>query len=135
MSKGEKKIAILLQQAHIKYKQEYSFEGLYGINNRHPLRFDFVIFDKQNKVAACLDFDGRQHFTYVPYFHKTPIAFRRQKEYDIRKNKFCLKNKIPLIRIPYWELENLTLQKIFNTPEFIVKTPNHNINLIQKGVK
>lgn len=133
-SKGEIKVANLLRRGGLQFKQEVSFQGLYGINANHLLRFDFVVY-KGNQIYCCIDFDGRQHFVYVPYFHKSPIAFRRQKEYDIRKNKFCLKNKIPLIRIPYWELENLTLQKIFNTPEFIVKTPNHNINLIQKGVK
>ena len=131
-SKGEIKVANLLRRGGIQFKQEVSFQGLKG--GKDYLRFDFAIY-RNGQLLNLIELDGRQHFTYVPYFHKSPIAFRRQKEYDIRKNKFCLKNKIPLIRIPYWELENLTLQKIFNTPEFIVKTPNHNINLIQKGVK
>ena len=131
MSKGEKKIAELLRAAHLQYKQEVSFKDLKG--SRQPLRFDFIIYEK-NKIIL-LEYDGEQHFMFTQYFHKSSLDFRRQKEYDIRKNKYCLNKKIPLIRIPYWALDNLTLDKIFSTPEFIVRTPYHNINLINKGVR
>ena len=131
VSKGEQKIAELLRAAHLQYRTEVSFNDLKGA--KQPLRFDFVI-DYGRKVII-LEYDGQQHFMYTPYFHKSQLDFRRQKEYDIRKNKYCLNKKIPLIRIPYWALNDLTLDKIFSTPEFIVRTPQHNINLINKGVR
>lgn len=130
-SKGELKVEQLLRQGGIWYKREVEFEGLKG--NYGLLRFDFGVYQR-GKLVALIEVDGAQHFRYTPHFHKSPIGFRRQKEHDIKKNKYCLRNKIPLIRIPYWELENLTLQKIFNTQAFIVRTPSHNIDLIDKGV-
>lgn len=132
MTKGEKKIFNILKQQKISFQQEYSFKELKGA--KELLRFDFAFLYK-GKLFLC-EYDGRQHFEYVKYFHKTPIGFRRQKEYDIRKNKFCLKNKIPLIRVPYWELENLSFQTLLNNESFRVHDPNHNINLMKdRGVK
>lgn len=131
MSKGEERIANLLTKAKIYYKTEVSFEGLKGA--RGLLRFDFVIYSN-NKIICC-EYDGKQHFMYTPHFHRSQLDFRRQKEYDIRKNKYCLNHNVPLIRIPYWALDGLTLEKLFSTPEFIVRTPYHNINLINKGVR
>ncbi len=132
-SKGEKVVANLLRQGGIQYKQEVSFRELKGA--KELLRFDFGVFNK-GKLLALIEIDGIQHFEYTPYFHKNPSTFCKQKEYDIRKNRFCILNNIPLIRIPYWELEDLTLEKIFYNKNFIVKTPIHNMILInQKKVR
>lgn len=128
-SKGEQKVAQLLRQGGIKYRQEIEFKGLKG--SRGLLRYDFGIY-RYGQLVCLIEVDGAQHFRYTPHFHKTQIGFRRQKEHDIKKNKYCLTHKILLIRIPYWELENLTLQKIFNTPSFVVRTATHNIDLIDK---
>ena len=132
MSKGEQKIAKILSQAGIAYRTEVEFQGLKG--SKGNLRFDFACY-KNGRLACLIEVDGRQHFEYTPFFHKSKIAFRRQKEHDIKKNKFCLKNGITLIRVPYWELDNLTLQTLFYDKSFRVKDPNHNINLINKGVR
>ena len=44
-------------------------------------------------------------------------------------------NKIPLIRVPYWDLEDLTLQKVLTNPAYLVKSKYHIDNLIATGVK
>lgn len=44
-------------------------------------------------------------------------------------------NKIPLIRVPYWDLEDLTLQKVLTNPDYLVKSKYHIDNLIATGVK
>ena len=46
-------------------------------------------------------------------------------ELDRRKNGFCLINNIPLIRIPYWDLEELTLKKILTNSEYNSSFPFH----------
>ena len=129
-SKGEEKITKLLTAARIPFKREVSFKNLKGFYNK-PLRFDFAIFSK-NKLIACIDFDGVQHFQYTPHFQKTKNDFYKQLEYDRLKNKFCLLNKIPLIRIPYWDLEGLTIDKIFKTEKYRVKNKDHNIQLARE---
>ena len=124
-SKGEQKIINLLLSGGIKFEREYTFKNLHGQNNS-LLRFDFAIFNNRNKLIACIEFDGKQHFQYTPYFHKNKFAFQKQQEWDRKKNKYCLLNNIPLIRIPYWDLEDLTLQKIFYSPAYRVKNKYHN---------
>ena len=56
-------------------------------------------------------------------------------ELDRRKNGFCLINNIPLIRIPYWDLEELTLKKILTNSEYRVVSKYHTDNLIQQRCK
>lgn len=123
-SKGEAKIANLLAGAGIQFKQEVSFKGLVG-KKKVPLRFDFALF-KNGKLVCLLDFDGRQHFEFVSYFYKTWSAFQKAKERDRIKNKFCLLNNIPLIRVPYWDYDILTLQGILTNPQYKVKSIYHN---------
>ena len=130
MSKGEQKIYSILARAGVSFKQEVEFKGLYGAKNV-PLRFDFVVYNQYGQVAVCLEYDGRQHFDFTPYFHKSRIDFRRQLEYDMRKNKFCLSHNIPLIRIPYWDIDNITFKEIFTNPLYRVKNKEHNIKLME----
>lgn len=130
-SKGEKKILSILDKNHISYKREVTFEDLTGLK-KIPLRFDFCIY-KNNKIFCLIEMDGIQHFKYVKYFHKTPIGFRKSREWDRRKNAYCLKNRIPLLRIPYWDYDKITLQSIFSTPEYLVRDKFHNDYLINGG--
>ena len=131
MSKGEEKITKLLTAARIPFKREVSFKGLSGANGK-LLRFDFAIFNARGQLLALIEYDGGQHFQYTPHFQKTKNDFYRQLEWDRRKNKFCLLNKIPLIRIPYWDLEDLTIDKIFKTEKYRVKNKDHNIKLARE---
>ena len=125
MSKGEEKIEKLLRSSQFKFKREISFKGLKGKKNV-PLRFDFAIYNSDWKLIALLEIDGAQHFQWPNKFHKTKSQFLQSKERDRQKNKFCLLNQIPLIRIPYWELENITLDKIFSTSQYRVQSIYHN---------
>ncbi len=67
-SKGEIKIEQLLRNGGIKYKREVEFNDLKG--SKAPLRFDFGIYEK-GKLILLLEYDGRQHYEFVPYFHKS----------------------------------------------------------------
>jgi hypothetical protein len=42
---------------------------------------------------------------------------------------------ITLIRVPYWDLEDLTLKKVLSEPSYRVQSKYHNDNLIERGVK
>lgn len=130
MSKGEQKIFSILARAGLKFSQEVSFSGLNG-SHGVPLRFDFAVYDSRGRIAYLLEFDGIQHFQFTPYFHKSKIDFRRQLEWDSKKNKFCLAKGIPLIRIPYWDIDNITLKSIFTNPIYRVKNKDHNLLLAE----
>lgn len=123
MSKGEEIISSLLRSAHIPYEREYTFSDLK--HNGNLLRFDFAILNG-GRAVTLIEYDSEIHFQRVSHFHKTNSQFKQAQERDRIKNKYCLLHNIPLIRIPYWEIENLTYKKIFNTPTFIVRNKFHN---------
>lgn len=123
MSKGEEKISSLLKSAYISYEREYTFPDLK--HNGSLLRFDFAIISCGRPIKL-IEYDSEIHFQRVKHFHKTNSEFKQAQERDRIKNKYCLLHNIPLIRIPYWELENLTYEKIFNTPSFLVRNKFHN---------
>lgn len=131
-SKGEEKIAKILKANKIPFKQEVSFKDLKSLRG-NLLRFDFAIFSK-GKIVALIEFDGEQHFHQVPHFQKTVFEFRQTQEWDRRKNAYCLKKNIPLIRIPYWDYENLTIEKILTNPSYRVTSKFHN-DLLSSEVK
>lgn len=133
MSKGEEKVVEILTKHKIPFEREYSFPGLVGYK-QVPLRFDFVIFNNKHQILACIDFDGKQHYEFVKFFHKTQSGFKKQQEWDRRKNKYCLMHNIPLYRIPYWQLEDLTFEKIFS-PINRVTNKYHIDNIKRSGVK
>lgn len=112
---GEKKIEIILRENNIKFQSEVSFSDLKGIHNGAP-RFDFVIYDKNNKIQRIIEFDGEFHYIHGNFWNSETV-----KENDKIKNEYCRKNNIPLIRIPYWERDNITLEMIMGE-EFLCKS-------------
>jgi mRNA-degrading endonuclease HigB of HigAB toxin-antitoxin module len=103
-SVGEKLIIKYLNENNILYKKEFKFEDLKGVGNGF-LRFDFAIFDSDNKLQFLLEYDGLYH--YKP--KKNIESLIKQQEHDKRKNEYCVKNHIKLIRIPYWEFKNIKI--------------------------
>lgn len=129
-SKGEQAIAKLLRSNGINFKTEISFQDLTSLKG-NLLRFDFAVI-KNGKLVCLIEFDGEQHFKYISHFHKTIANFRQAQEWDRRKNSYCLRKNIPLIRIPYWDLENLTFNKLMTNPSYRVKDKFHNDYLIRR---
>lgn len=124
-SRGEEFLAHILKQANIFFIQEKTFPDL----RKNLLRFDFYI----PKMNLLIEWDGLQHFEQVEFFQKTKKEFLRGKENDRKKNAYCLAKGIKLIRIPYWEQDNIkTFADILNNPHFIVKSIWHNDNLIRE---
>lgn len=122
MSKGEEKISSLLKSARISYEKEYSFSDLKYKNTL--LRFDFAILSCGRPIKL-IEYDGEQHFKHISKFG-TYSDFKHMQENDRRKNAYCIRNNIPLIRIPYWDLDKLTYESIFNTKSYYVTSKFHN---------
>ena len=101
-SSGEIKITQLLTQANIDFKSEYRIKEF---NFNSP--FDFAIF-KQGKLLGLLEYDGEQHFESIEIWGGEE-KLKIQQERDERKNKWCEKNNIRLVRIPYTEYDNLAI--------------------------
>jgi hypothetical protein len=64
------------------------------------------------KLRIAFEYQGVQHYKYVPIFHETR-SFNKQKKWDELKRKKCELNKIILIEVPY----TIDYEKM---PEFIL---------------
>lgn len=106
-SKGERKINTWLKQESLPYDKQYTFEDLIGINGG-LLRFDSVVFsDKEkSKLKMIIEYDGKQHFECIKGW-QTEEQFKLQQYHDKLKNEYCKTNNIKLLRIPYWDFDNI----------------------------
>lgn len=104
---GEKNIVNILEKNNIPFKKEYSFPDLIGKKNV-LYRYDFAIFNKDNKIIRLIEFDGRQHtLDYTPWGEIDTLEERQKR--DKQKDLYALQHNIPLIRIPYTKRDNLNL--------------------------
>ena len=58
------------------------------------------MYNEEHKLA--FEYDGPQHFSFIPFFHSTQDDFLKQIERDRLKDKLCHDNNIKLIRIPFF---------------------------------
>lgn len=77
--------------------------------------FDFYINNQ-----FLLEYDGPQHFSYSESGWDNLDYFLNITKKDNFKNKWCKENNIPLKRIPYWKLKNLTIEDIMGD-NFLLK--------------
>ena len=103
---GEKNIESILRENNIKFQSEVSFSDLKGVNGGYP-RFDFVLYNSTNTIIRIIEFDGEFHYIDSNIWNSQTV-----KDNDIIKNDYCNKNNIPLVRIPYWERDKITLDMI-----------------------
>lgn len=68
-----------------------------GKNGDYNLELD--CFNPDLKLA--LEYNGIQHYKYVPYFHRSKETFHNQKYRDEIKKYKCRENGINLIEVPY----------------------------------
>lgn len=111
---GERNIARILTTVNIKYKQEYCVEEL----NRK--RFDFAILNAKNEPIRLIEFDGIQHFEATNSVWETSCPFEERQIRDQEKNQWAKDHNIPLVRIPYWERDKITLEMIMED-QYLVK--------------
>lgn len=106
-SQGENKIKNILEQNNILFQQEYSFPNLIFKDTGYQARFDFYVNN-----SYIIEYDGIQHFIQGNGVYDNEQKFTNTKEHDRIKNEYCFKNNIPIIRIPYTELDNITLEML-----------------------
>lgn len=100
---GATKILTLLTNNNINFIEEYSFIDL------PKSRYDFAIIEN-NQIIRLIEFDGEQHFKNIPRWGGLELQQKR----DNIKNEYAISHNIPLVRIPYWEQENITIDLILN---------------------
>ena len=107
-SHGEEIIAQLLTKNNITFSKQYIFNELKGTRGG-VLRFDFAIF-KNNKLIELIEFDGRQHIYGPDGAWTKSYSLDVIQENDKRKNEYCNENNIKLVRVPYYDINHITLE-------------------------
>ena len=100
---GESNIRQILQKNGINYISQYRVE----IDNRLYI-YDFAITEK-DKIIRLIEFDGIQHYGRISGWF-TEARSQELQISDNIKNVYALSHNIPLVRIPYWERDNITLE-------------------------
>ena len=98
-SQGETKILKWLDKNNIEYIHDKPyFNDLIGCGNG-VLKPDFIIKDRK----IWIEYDGEFHYKNI----HNDDSLKKQQEHDKRKDNYAKKNNWKLIRIPYWEFDNI----------------------------
>lgn len=98
-SKGEDVIEDFLSENKIEYLKQHKFASC---KDKRELPFDFYI----PNLNLIIEYDGEQHFKPKEKFGGED-GFINTIIHDAIKNQYCEDNKIKIIRIPYWDFNNI----------------------------
>ena len=117
-SRGHRKIKEILTKHRIPFVEEKRFADLKFDDSGAQARFDFYVNNKY-----IIEYDGRQHFIQGTGVYDNLEKFTKTQKHDLIKNNYCIQHNIPIIRIPYTELDNITLEMLQpETSCFLVDT-------------
>ena len=103
---GERNVEACLKKHQIPYIKQFCFE------QDKRKKYDFAIINDKKEVIRLVEFDGKQHFG------KDGDLWFKSDSYEIRmkrdhiKNQYAKEQNIPLVRIPYWERDKITIDMI-----------------------
>lgn len=101
LSKGEKGIEKYLKEKGIEYISQWSEHNCIY---KKRLRFDFYL----PELNLVIEFQGKQHYEYIPFFHRTKKNYLNCQMRDLRKKEYCKEHKINYLEISYLEQENIS---------------------------
>ena len=97
-SKGEQECRRVLEKYFNK-----SFPSCRPDFLRNPVtggKFNLELDCYNNDLKLAVEYNGAQHYKYIPYFHKNKEAFLNQKYRDDMKRRICKEHRIILIEVP-----------------------------------
>lgn len=107
-------IKSLLTINNIRFETEKIFEDCIFNDTKKKGRFDFYVNNQY-----LIEFDGQQHFSFSGGWNTEEQMLKTQK-HDRIKDRWCQEHNIPIIRIPYWAIDNLTIEDLLLNSKFMV---------------
>ena len=117
-----KKVQDYLDFKKITYIKEKTFEDC---KNKNKLPFDFYL----PQYNGCIEVDGIGHYRPVAFGGNKEEAqniYNQRMKNDSIKNKYCKDNNIPLLRIPFWEIEKGNYKELID--DFILSIESNDFN-------
>ena len=96
---GEQKVRQVLRESNLTFSEQHRFDDC---KFKYTLPFDFYI----PSLNTIIEYDGEQHYRAVKGWGGEEY-FQICKQRDVIKEEYCRDNNIRLIRIPYWEYDNI----------------------------
>lgn len=90
------KIKNFLESKNLKFIQQFKFSDC---KFKTELAFDFYLPD----INTIIEYDGEFHYNIIIDIN----TFVNGKIRDTVKNIYCKNKNINIIRIPYWDFENI----------------------------
>lgn len=107
-SKGEKECRKVLENLFNKPFSKSRPDFL-----RNPVtggNFNLELDCYNQELSLAVEYNGIQHYKYVPYFHRNNDHFMAQKYRDDMKRRLCKENYVNLIEVPY-TIKNHNIRK------------------------
>lgn len=99
ISRGEAMIKSWLTYSDCIFKHQYKIKLPEGIRKTNRAYIDFMVWVNDKQYA--IEYNGRQHYHYVPYFHKTLDEFCSQLKRDEAVKQWCKENNVIFVEISY----------------------------------
>lgn len=104
ISRGEYAVKQYLENHNINFYMQFRF---YDCRTTVPLPFDFYLPDQR----ICIEYDGEGHYKPIRRGNISDVQAQEVlnsiKCRDEIKSAYCNNNEIQLLRIPYWEFNNI----------------------------
>lgn len=115
-SYGEYIIQQILIQNQILFIKEKIFDDFTYENSDGIPRFDFYL----PEYPRLIEFDGKQHYESCGKLWDSSSTLPERQQRDQEKNEYAKSHNIPLVRIPYWERDKITLDMIMGD-KYLIK--------------
>ena len=86
-------------ETYLKYEVQINIRPDFLKNPKTKRNLELDMYDPKTRIA--IEYNGAQHYMFIPKFHKSIEDFNKQLERDELKKQLCLDNNIKLISIPY----------------------------------
>lgn len=108
LSQGESAVAKGLTLLELEYRMEVTFKEC---RNKNVLPFDFAVYNNECQLALLIEYDGEHHFMPVQFggisIERAKENLKQTQSNDFIKTSYCKENNIPLLRIPYWDFDDI----------------------------
>lgn len=103
---GEETIARILENKGIAFEEQKKFDDFYQVTDKasRSTRYDFYL----PNLNILIEYDGKQHYVPIKHF-EGKCGFERRKLLDHAKDKYAKIKNIQLIRIPYYDYDNISV--------------------------